>query len=242
MERVVNMGWIFLFIIIIFGLWIVGIIQKNGLSSNRPNAVNSDKKFEYHEIRFGAKKDILKFDGNFVAIDCETTGLTTKDEIIEISAVKYENFVKIDSYSTLINPKCFIPPNASKVNGINNSMVKECLTIREILPRFLDFIGDKLIVCHNAPFDMKFILRDCFNTGNTFNNSVACTLRISRKELPNLQNYKLQTIAKHFHIDSAKYHRATEDAEVTAQIFIRLLESKKQNLLQKKEVAVSKDV
>ena len=106
-------------------------------------------------------------------------------------------------------------------------MVKECPKIEMIISKLSDFIGDKLIVCHNASFDMKYILRDFYNVGCKLENPVACTLKISRKELPGLKNHKLETVAKYFGINSTRYHRAGDDAEVTAQIFMKLIELKK---------------
>lgn len=228
------MIWFLLVLLFLF----IYLVKNTPNNLNLPNARNSDMKFEINTIRFNTKKAIKAFNGNFVALDLETTGLTTKDEIIEIGMVKYLNYVKVEQFSTLINPGCIIPSEASKVNGITNNMLNEKPDICSVLLEIKKFIDLNLIVCHNAAFDMKFILRDFYTFGHSLDNSVVCTLQFSKSVLKYQDNYKLASIARYFKIKDNGFHRALGDAEVTAQVFLHLIETQKKIF---EEAAVAKE-
>ena len=94
---------------------------------------------------------------NFIVVDVETTGLSARDEIIELSAIKFRNFSPVEVFTTLIKPKKEIPPEATRVNHITNDMVLSSPTINQITPAFLEFIADTdILVGHNLEFDLKF--------------------------------------------------------------------------------------
>ncbi len=158
----------------------------------------------------------------FVAIDVETTGLSPfNNELIEISAIKYNKNKKIDTFSTLIKPKIKIPYYITKITGITNEMVQNAPQIEKVMPELICFIGEHALVAHNANFDYKFIQN---YSGNSFSkNKVIDTVAIGRKLYPELPNHKLGTIAKHIGITEDGFHRAEFDCECCAKIYIEYL-------------------
>ena len=161
---------------------------------------------------------------NFVAIDVETTGLSpVYNELIEISAIKYEKAQKKDTFSTLIKPKKEISDTITNITGITNEMVKNAPNIEQVMPKLIDFIGDYPIVAHNANFDYSFLQN---NSQKSFSkNKVIDTVAISRKMLPSLPNHKLNTVSKYIGIEEDGFHRAEFDCECCAKIYIKYLES-----------------
>lgn len=161
---------------------------------------------------------------NFVAIDVETTGLSpVYNELIEISAIKYEKAKKKDTFSTLIKPKKEISDTITNITGITNEMVKNAPNIEQVMPKLIDFIGDYPIVAHNANFDYSFLQN---NSQKSFSkNKVIDTVAISRKMLPSLPNHKLNTVSKYIGIEEDGFHRAEFDCECCAKIYIKYLES-----------------
>lgn len=161
----------------------------------------------------------------FVAIDVETTGLSPIDnELIEISAIKYQGAKKVGSFTTLIKPKANIPYYITNITGITNEMVKKSPEVEQVMPKLIEFVGDSPIVAHNANFDYKFI--QSYSNNSFSKNKVIDTVAISRKMYPNLPNHKLGTIAKKIGITEDGFHRAEFDCECCAQIYIKSLESK----------------
>lgn len=161
---------------------------------------------------------------NFVAIDVETTGLSpVYNELIEISAIKYEKAKKKDTFSTLIKPKKEISDTITNITGITNEMVKNAPNIEQVMPKLIDFIGEYPIVAHNANFDYSFLQN---NSQKSFSkNKVIDTVAISRKMLPSLPNHKLNTVSKYIGIEEDGFHRAEFDCECCAKIYIKYLES-----------------
>lgn len=165
-----------------------------------------------------------KKETKFVAIDVETTGLSPLyNELIEISAIKYEGAKKVDTFSTLIKPKNKISSTITNITGISNKMVENAPTVEKVMPELIKFIGDSTIVAHNANFDYSFLQN---NSNKSFtNNKVIDTVAISRKMLPSLPNHKLNTVAKCIGIQEEGFHRAEFDCECCAKIYIKYLES-----------------
>ncbi len=159
----------------------------------------------------------------FVAIDVETTGLSpTQNELIEISAIKYNGNKKIDTFTTLIKPKEKIPYHITNITGITNEMVKASPAVEEVMPILIDFIKDSPIVAHNAKFDYKFI--QSYSNNSFSKNKLIDTVQIGRILFPRLENHKLGTIAKHIGITEDGFHRAEFDCECCAKIYMRYLE------------------
>lgn len=161
------------------------------------------------------------FDGTFICFDLETTGLSaSRDKITEIGAVKVVNGEVVDTFSTFANPEIPIPGRITELTGITDAMVKDAPSQSEAVQAFLDFAGDSVLVAHNAPFDTSFIRQACSNMGVEYNFTSIDTVAIARAILPDIKNVKLDTVAKYLRLGNFNHHRATDDAEMLAQIFI----------------------
>lgn len=164
------------------------------------------------------------FTGSFVVFDLETTGIGAKsNEIIEIGAVRVDNRTITDRYSTFINPGRPIPFHITQLTGIDDSMVRDAADITAVLGEFLQWCGDAVMVAHNASFDIGFIQQKAKDQGISCDFTVVDTVSMSRALLPELKNYKLDTVAKKLGVSLENHHRAVEDAEATAEIFLHLL-------------------
>lgn len=163
------------------------------------------------------------FDGTFICFDIETTGLSAaRDKITEIGAVKVENGVITDTFSTFANPEMPIPQKITQLTGITDDMVKDAPSQSKAVSAFLEFAGDNVLVAHNAPFDTSFIAKACEDMGREYNYTSIDTVAISRAILTDIKNCKLDTVAKFLRLGDFNHHRATDDAEMLARIFINL--------------------
>lgn len=163
------------------------------------------------------------FDGTFICFDIETTGLSAaRDKITEIGAVKVENGVITDTFSTFANPEMPIPQKITQLTGITDDMVKDAPSQSKAVGAFLEFAGDNVLVAHNAPFDTSFIAKACEDMGREYNYTSIDTVAISRAILTDIKNCKLDTVAKFLRLGDFNHHRATDDAEMLARIFINL--------------------
>lgn len=162
----------------------------------------------------------------FIGFDLETTGTVPGvDRIVEIGAVKFSNGRPVATYSTLIDPLIPIPPDASRVNGIYDDMVKGKPTIDAILESFAEFCQDTIMVAHNAPFDTQFLVADIQRHESSAPKGIVLdTLTMSRKVFPGLANYRLGTLTQHLRIPSGEFHRAEEDASYCGYLFTKILE------------------
>lgn len=163
------------------------------------------------------------FDGTFICFDIETTGLSAaRDKITEIGAVMVENGVITDTFSTFANPEMPIPQKITQLTGITDDMVKDAPSQSEAVGAFLEFAGENVLVAHNAPFDTSFIAKACEDMGREYNYTSIDTVAISRAILTDIKNCKLDTVAKFLRLGDFNHHRATDDAEMLARIFINL--------------------
>lgn len=163
------------------------------------------------------------FDGTFICFDIETTGLSAaRDKITEIGAVKVENGVITDTFSTFANPEMPIPQKITQLTGITDDMVKDAPSQSEAVGAFLEFASDNVLVAHNAPFDTSFIAKACEDMDREYNYTSIDTVAISRAILTDIKNCKLDTVAKFLRLGDFNHHRATDDAEMLARIFINL--------------------
>lgn len=162
-------------------------------------------------------------DGTFICFDIETTGLSAnRDKITEIGAVKVENGQITDTFSTFANPGMPIPAKITELTGITDAMVKDAPSQSEAVSAFLEFAGDNVLVAHNAPFDTSFIRKACENMNREYIYTSIDTVAISRAILTDIKNCKLDTVAKYLRLGDFNHHRATDDAEMLARIFINL--------------------
>ena len=165
------------------------------------------------------------FADTFVVFDLETTGFSpSKNQIIEIGAVKVVNGSITERFSTFVNPKVPIPFEIEQLTSINDDMVLDAPTIDEILPKFMEFCQDAVMVAHNADFYMIFIKHNCSALGLECEKTVLDTVALSRVLLPALNRFKLDTVAKALNVSLAHHHRAVDDAACTAEIFVKLVE------------------
>ncbi len=155
-----------------------------------------------------------------VVFDIETTGFHPQtDKIIEIGAVKLREGKICDRMDVFVNPEIPIPFRITQLTSIDDSMVIGERTIEELLPEFLSFCGDAVIVAHNADFDTGFIRENARRLGLSYDPTVVDTVGLSRLLLPKLNRFKLDTVAKELGISLLNHHRAVDDAEATAEIY-----------------------
>ncbi len=162
---------------------------------------------------------------DFVAFDLETTGLKWyRDRIIEIGAVKVHHGEVIDSFETFVAPHCTLEPKIVRLTGITDLMLKNAPEPEEVLPKFLEFCGDLPLVAHNAGFDFSFMAAACRKLGLKFAPTYMDTLLLSQNLLPDLEKHKLDMVAKALKLPDFNHHRATDDAQTCALIYLRLTE------------------
>ena len=165
-------------------------------------------------------------DLDFVVVDVEATGAKTPpNRIIELGAYRIRYGRIVDSFTTLVNPEIPIPRFVVALTGITNGMVKDAPLFAQVAPRWLDFISDAVLIAHNAPFDTSFLNHEISRVypGHRMINAHLCTVKLSRRTVPGLTNYRLDTVAGHFSIPIFERHRASSDALATAQVFLQLL-------------------
>ena len=164
-------------------------------------------------------------DDTYVVFDIETTGFSAlSDRIIEIGAVKVEAGKIVDKFSTFVNPKIPIPYRIEHLTGINDEMVMNSETIDVILPQFLEFSRDAIMVAHNAEFDMSFIMQNAKNLGIEYEATYVDTVALARVLIPSISRYKLDNVAKALGVSLENHHRAVDDAGCTAEIFVKFIE------------------
>ncbi len=165
----------------------------------------------------------------YVVFDIETTGFSSsRNRIIEIGAVKVKNGVITEKFSSFVNPDVPIPFEIEQLTGINDNMVLPYPKIKVILPQFLEFCADAVLVAHNASFDVGFIAYNAALLHLDFNPTVIDTVALARLLLPNLNRYKLDTVAKALNISLENHHRAVDDAGCTAEIFVSFMKKLKE--------------
>ncbi|NLI56956.1 MAG: PolC-type DNA polymerase III [Clostridium sp.] len=173
-------------------------------------------------------------DGDFVVFDIETTGLNAYTEkITEIGAVKIRNGKVIDEYSSFVNPGKPIPKKIVELTGITDEMVKDAPDIEKVLPEFLEFVKDSVVVAHNASFDLGFIRHNCRVLGYKPDFTVIDTLELSRQMFSQLKRHRLNDVAKHLGVSLENHHRALDDAKACGGILIKCIELLKEKGIEK---------
>ena len=174
------------------------------------------------DIVYGSKGQSI--DSDFVVFDIETTGFSpVKDKIIEIGAVRVEKGQITARFSEFVNPRVPIPFRIENLTGINDGMVADAEPIEVILPKFMQFCEGASLVAHNADFDMSFIMRNCELLGIEREFTYADTVGMARFLLPGLNRFKLDTVAKAVGVRLDNHHRAVDDANCTAEIFVKFV-------------------
>jgi DNA polymerase-3 subunit alpha (Gram-positive type) len=163
---------------------------------------------------------------DFVVFDLETTGSNLpQGRVIEIGAYKVREGRVVDEFITLVNAQTPIPPFISSLTRITEDMIAEAPLFSEIADQFLTFIGESVLVAHNSGFDMGFLNHEIARIYPDYRlaNPCLCTVKLSRRLLPDITNHKLKTVAEFYDVDLRDHHRAGPDARATAHIFINLL-------------------
>lgn len=190
-------------------------------------------------------KSLIEIPNKYIAFDIETTGLDPMyDEIIEIGAIKIENGKEIETFNTLIKPEYEIDEFITELTGITNEMLKNAPLIDEVLPKFMTFIKDSIILGHNVNFDINFIYDNLINEDmHPITNDFVDTLRLSRRLLPKLKHHRLSDLANYYKIDTTGSHRSLKDVRITIEIFKKLeelVENKYSTIENFKEVCKTK--
>jgi len=164
--------------------------------------------------------------GSYVVVDVETTGFSPPaDRVIEIGMVRVESGRIIAYYESLINPRRPVPGPITSLTGISYSMLSSQPTFDQVCPEIVDFLGDSVFVAHNAPFDWRFVQNEVvLSTGRKLLNRRLCTRALARKLVPELERRNLDELARFFNLSFSARHRALGDAEVTAELLLRLCE------------------
>ena len=169
---------------------------------------------------------------SFCVFDIETTGLNKKyEKITEIAVCKVKDGKIIDEFTTFVNPEKHIPDEVQKLTHITDDMVKDSPTIEEVLPQFIEFTKDSILVAHNSSFDVGFMAHFAAEQKLEFSPYVIDTLTIARENYTSVENHKLGTLAEFLGVELEGAHRAINDTRATAKVFIKMIEDlKKKNL------------
>ena len=161
-----------------------------------------------------------------VVIDFETTGMapTQGARATEVAAVVLEEGQVVDRYQSLMNSGAYIPAEITRLTGITNLMVSTAPPARQVIRELREFVRDSVLVAHNASFDRRFLVSEGLNAGIDFNDHpFLCTMLLSRRIYPAALNHRLGTLASHVGLKvEGRFHRALFDAEITAQLFMKL--------------------
>lgn len=180
---------------------------------------------------------IIALPSSYVVIDTETTGLDYEyNNLIEVCAIHYSNGEPMRSFSSLIQPPLshsydyeadewkdeYVDEYITELTGITNEMLENAPSAEQVIPEFLEFIGDALLIGHNVHFDINFLYDAAKACGRVLTNDFIDTLRISRKVLPDLKHHRLSDITAYYNIENDRAHRAESDCKATAQCYERL--------------------
>jgi len=191
----------------------------NGMTTN----VEEDK------AEYKADAPIIDLDTEYCVLDIETTGVSFRTEkITEIAVVKIKNGEKIAEFSTFVNPEIPIPEHIVKITNITDDMVKDAETIEQVMPKFLEFIGDSVLVAHNAGFDIGFLRYNAENLGYKLENVYIDTLSLSRALFTDFKKHKLGIIAENLGIEVEVAHRALDDVLTIINLFNKMIEKLKE--------------
>ena len=158
---------------------------------------------------------------DYVCVDIETTGISPQHaQIIEIGALRVRDGEVVDTFSQLINPGVSVPAEITALTGITTEMVEGQPSIAIVLPEFIDFAGDDVLLGHNVRFDYSFLKQNAMDLNLDFSKSGMDTLRIARAKCPELKSRSLDFLCEHFCIDDENHHRAFNDAKVTSELYL----------------------
>lgn len=192
-----------------------GRLQVN-METSSPERKSRDKK----------GNSLLYSTGDFTAIDIETTGTSTSyDSIIEVGAIQYRSGEAVAQFQALVNPGYKIPDYISDLTGISDEMLKDARSIIEVLPEYTAFIGEDIVLGHNAHFDVNFIYDACIQCGlPAFSNDIIDTLRISRLLYKDWECHTLRHIASCLGVSGGGWHRSLADCDIAARCYLKMMD------------------
>ena len=178
-------------------------------------------------VSFSKQQDLEG--ATYCVLDLETTGFSFRTEkITEIGIMKVKDGKVLDEFSCFVNPEKPIPQRVVEVTNITDEMVKDAETIDKIFPKMMDFIGDSILVAHNADFDIGFLKYNASELGYKLDNTYLDTLRLSKELFPDYKKYKLGVIAENLGIEVEVAHRALDDVDTTVKVFNVMLDMLKE--------------
>ena len=172
------------------------------------------------------KRDINLKEATFVVYDIETTGFSQEyDRIIEIAAHKVRGGIIVDEFEVFVNPEMPIPAKITELTSITDEDVKNAETIDKVIPKFMEFAKDSILVAHNAKFDVGMVYANIKRLGMNYDKlPVIDTLNLFRAGYADqVKTFNLKTLSKFFKVKQEQHHRATDDTRVTALCFIQML-------------------
>lgn len=167
-----------------------------------------------------------------IVIDFETTGLSAKggDRAIEVGAVALENGVITERFQSLINPGFRVDSFIENYTQISNAMLSDAPDCRQVMPQLQNFIGDSVLVAHNASFDRGFLEMEYAQLGFPMAHAFLCSMRVARRIYPNAPNHRLGTLVDYTQSpNTGQFHRALADAEMTAYVWLAMLAQMREN-------------
>ncbi len=195
---------------------------------------NDHRFFLRQLIRFTPPPELPLSDASLVIFDFETTGLSpVNDRIIEIGAQKIKGSEVIDEFSTLICPDVELSQNTISLTGLSAEILKDQPKIEEVLPKFLKFIEQGILVAHNAEFDFSFLKAASARLGIDLDWPCFCTLKLSKIILPELSERNLDALARHFGFNFEARHRSIGDVKVTASVLKAMLSDPRAQMISK---------
>lgn len=175
-------------------------------------------------------------DTTYCVLDLETTGLSFRTEkITEVGIMKVKDGKVIDEFECFVNPEKPIPQRVVEVTNITDDMVKDAETIDKVLPKVIEFVGDSVLVAHNADFDIGFLKYNAKQLGLSLENTYLDTLRLAKQLFPDFKKYKLGMIADNLGVEVLVAHRALDDVDTTVKVFNIMLDKLKEKKVEKLE-------
>jgi len=171
-------------------------------------------------------------------VDVETTGgIGGPTRLTEVAIFRYDGLQIVDSFHSLVNPGCPIPPFISRLTGITDAMVQEAPTFADVAEAIARVTEEAVFVAHNAPFDYGFLQKEFQGIGLPFERKKVCTVWLSRRIFPGLPSYSLGNLCASLEIPVSARHRAHGDAAATVQLFEKLLRNDQLGLIHQRAEA-----
>jgi DNA polymerase III epsilon subunit family exonuclease len=193
--------------------------------------IQNDPRFSIEGNYLAIKPDEIEIrplnEIDFVVVDVEAvSGRSIPTRVIEIGACRVRGGEISDEFEVLLNPDLPVPRFISALTGINDEMLSTAPRFADIAERWLEFVGDSIIVAHNSSFDLTLLNQEVARVfpGCRMRNADVCTVKLARRVAPYLDNHHLDALAEHFGFEITQRHRAAGDARATAHVLLRLLD------------------